>query len=72
MINITTETAEIIRKIVEVSLVVADGYRSEGMDECDEHCAIAANNTGVFILQALGLTEREISALYNDARSQSR
>lgn len=62
---------EIGQKIMETSQVLSEGYTSaisehfstEAEREASSKCAIAASNTGYFILQALGFSTEEIRAL---------
>lgn len=67
---------EIKERIAEVSQVVAAGYRSnisecrdEAGNEMNKQCAIAASNTGFFILQSLGMSQDEIRALSDRFRT---
>jgi hypothetical protein len=64
------ERADLAIKIVEVMTACRDGYRdnirpskSDQDNEIAKQCAIAASNTGYFILKALGYTSEEIRAL---------
>lgn len=59
------------RKVMEVSQLCADGYtraiseqfQTEAEREANRKCAIAASNTGHFILEALGFSKEEIRLL---------
>lgn len=58
------------RDVMEVSQVMADGYtraisdlQSQAEQEANSKCAIAASNTGYFILQRLGFSIDEIRIL---------
>jgi hypothetical protein len=53
---------DVARAILEVSQSVAEGYR----DAESAECAIAASNTGFFILQELGFTFDEIRRMLHD------
>ena len=61
---------EVGRKVVETSQACSDGYRrnisqfnTESENCAADACAIAASNTGWFILDALGFSNEEKSAL---------
>lgn len=53
---------QIGRKVMEVSQICSEGYtnaiseqfQTEAEREANRKCAIAASNTGIFILEALG------------------
>jgi hypothetical protein len=58
---------ELGRKIIEVSQICAEGYgnaisqfQTPDEQEANRKCAIAASNTGYFILEALGFDKEEI------------
>lgn len=68
-----TDRSAVGRKVLETSRVIAQGYRdplppvAADFDPVKaEACAIAANNTGYFILQTLGFSHDEIRALTAD------
>jgi hypothetical protein len=52
------------QKVVEVSQMVAEGYRNSG----NEECATAASNTGVWILEAIGFDMKEIREMVDAHR----
>lgn len=57
---------DIVRRIAEVattSAAVNAQRRPEEVTEADKQWALAASNTGYFILQALGYTHAEIVAI---------
>jgi replicative DNA helicase len=62
---------EIGRKVMEVSQICSEGYtnaisqqfQTEAEQEANRKCAIAASNTGYFILQSLGFDKDEIASL---------
>jgi hypothetical protein len=62
---------EIGHKVMEVSQACSEGYtraiseqfQSPAEQDANRKCAIAASNTGYFILQALGFTKDEINIL---------
>lgn len=61
---------EVGRKVVETSQACSDGYRraitsfsTDAEKDVNEKCAIAASNTGWFILDALGFSDDEKRAL---------
>lgn len=66
------------RKIMEVSQMCSEGYtnaiseqfQTPAEQEANRKCAIAASNTGVFILGALGFDSDEIRTIA-DAYRQS-
>lgn len=63
------ERDEVARKVLDVSLASAYGYRREakvGGGDASEKCAVAASNVGYFICQSLGLSHDEIKAIVDD------
>lgn len=61
---------ELGRKIMETSQTMASGYeraisefQADTDNDANRKCAVAASNTGWFILQALGFSTEEIKAL---------
>jgi hypothetical protein len=68
---------EVGRKIIETSQEVSAGYRRNIQDgafssnEKHDACAIAASNTGYWILQSLGFDQSEIAELIEN-RGQRR
>lgn len=61
---------EVGRKVMETSQAVSEGYKrnvtsasTDAEKEENEKCAIAASNTGWFILDALGFSNDEKKAL---------
>lgn len=61
---------EAARMILSVSQACADGYKrnisqsnTEHENDVAEKCAIAASNTGRFLLQALGYSSEEIKSI---------
>lgn len=64
------DRGEIGRKIMETSQACCEGYRrnisqfnTAAENEAAEKCAIAASNTGWFILDAMGFSNEEKQAL---------
>jgi hypothetical protein len=58
---------ELGRKVMEAAQACAEGY-TRGVNEdqdVNKKCAIAASNTGWFILEALGFSNKEKRALFN-------
>jgi hypothetical protein len=68
---------ELGRKVMEASQACAEGYKrgitsfsTDAEKDVNEKCAIAASNTGWFILQSLGFSNEEKRALF-DSYSRS-
>lgn len=61
---------EIGKKVMETSQGMASGYvrsisqfQTDAENEANRKCAVAASNTGWFILKSLGFSTEEIEAL---------
>lgn len=68
---------EVGRKVMETSQACSEGYtraisnfQSAAENEASSKCAIAASNTGYFILQSLGFSNEEIRVLRGKYQEQ--